>query len=143
MISSIRSYFKEVLKVIDPKLSASDHPILTDITSNNVKKNTYDILIGDLSNSPIEDAIDGEFSVTVCFYKNGGNKDETIKKFDSAYCKAIDIQALACYKKQIGTNNDIKDVQSSSVVPDTVLNNDNLFKFTIQFEVSVNYAYTI
>ena len=47
----------------------------------------------------------------------------------------------ALYKKNILQRDYIKNVTSSGIVVETINNNDNMFKFSIQFTITVTYEH--
>ena len=139
MITDIRDYFRQVINEIDSDLKEHDDPVNSDNIADTIIQDSYFIRIGDLSSSRVDSTIDGEFSVSVEIYQNGYNKP--VDNYDSAYCKAIDVQALAMKQSRIDQTGKLKSVESTGINTETIVNNDNLFKFTIQFTVRVGYYY--
>lgn len=139
MIIDIRDYFREVVSEVDSDLKEHSDPVISNNIADSIIQDSYFINIGDLSSNRVDSTIDGEFSVVVELYQNGYNKP--IENYDDAYCKAIDVQALAMKQSRIDQTGKLKAVESTGINVETINTNDNLYKFTIQFTVRVGYFY--
>ena len=138
MISETRSYFKSIVKAENSDLRAHDHPVVDEISDTNIE-DTYFIGIENMSTELLDTNIQSDISVILNIYKAGDS--DSIDDYDKAYCEAINIQAAAMYKNNIDQLNYIKNVVSSGIDVETINNNDNMFKFSIQFTVTVSYAH--
>lgn len=143
MISEIRSYFKTRIKEENSDLKANKSPIAIENVSNNIIENTYLILIGAMSSERTDTDIRSTISVSVELYKKGGNKDNKIESYDKAYCEAINIQANCMYQPHLSQETALKSVVSSGIETDSVEGNENIYKFTIQFEVTTAYTHAV
>lgn len=139
MITDIRDYFRQVVNEVDSDLKEHSDPVISDNIADSIIQDSYFINIGDLSSERVDSTIDGTFSVVVELYQNGYNKP--IENYDAAYCKAIDVQALAMKQSRIDQTGKLKAVESTGINVETINTNDNLYKFTIQFTVRVGYFY--
>ncbi len=139
MIAEIRDYFRGVITTIDSDLKEHDQPLISDNIADTIIQDSYFVLIGDMSSERIDSTIDSNISVTVELYKNGYN--DSIDNYDKGYCKAIDVQSLAMKQDRISQLTSLKSVVSNGISTETINTNDNLFKYSIQFTVTVSYFY--
>jgi hypothetical protein len=139
MIAEIRDYFRGVINTIDSDLKEHDQPLISDNIADTIIQDSYFVLIGDMSSERVDSTIDSNISVTVELYKNGYN--EPIDNYDIGYCKAIDVQSLAMKQDRISQLTSLKSVVSTGISTETINTNDNLFKYSIQFTVTVSYFY--
>lgn len=139
MISEIRDYFRGSISIIDSDLKEHNEALTSENIADTIIEDSYFILIGNLSSDRVDSTIDGSFDVTVELYKNGYNKP--IDNYDIGYCKAIDLQALAMKQDRISQLTSLKSVVSNGINTETINTNDNLFKYSIQFTVTVSYFY--
>lgn len=137
MIDEIRSYFKQVVKEIDPSLKQHDQYFISDDIPDSRLENTYFLKFGALSTDRDDESITGQMPITLEFWKNGYN--ETLENLDKAYCTAIDIQSTAMNQRRIIADSYIKSVLGTSISPSPVLDNDNLGKFSLEFTVTVKH----
>lgn len=138
MIAEIRSYFKSVVKEENKDLRAISNPI-TDEMADTVIEDSFFIGIGNMSTALLDTTIQSDIAVILNIYRAGDSDSED--NYDDAYCEAIDIQANAMFKENIGKTINIKNVISSGIEIETINNNDNMFKFSIQFTVTVGYVH--
>lgn len=138
MIDEIRSYFKGVVRSENSDLKANDKP-LTEEIADTVIENTYHLQIGSMSSVLLDTSIESDISVELSIYKAGDS--EPIDDYDKAYCEAINIQARAMFKPYISQQNYIKNVTSSGIDIESINNNDNMYKYSIQFTVTVDYVH--
>jgi hypothetical protein len=139
MIQEIRKYFSDVISEIDPDLRAHSQAKSSSLIPDTTLENSYMLDIGNLDSSREDTTINGFFTVILSLWKNGYNNP--IENYDKAYCKAIDIQALAMLQSNIDQTESIKSVVSGGITTELEQDNDNLYKFTIQFSVRVDYYY--
>lgn len=139
MIQEIRKYFSDVIREIDPDLKAHNQAKSSSLIPDTTLENSYMLDIGNLDSSREDTTINGFFTVTLSLWKNGYNNP--VENYDNAYCKAIDIQALAMLQSNIDQTESIKSVVSGGINTELEQDNDNLYKFTIQFSVRVDYYY--
>jgi hypothetical protein len=139
MIQEIRKYFSDVISEIDPDLRAHSQAKSSSLIPDTTLENSYMLDIGNLDSSREDTTINGFFTVILSLWKNGYNNP--IENYDKAYCKAIDIQALAMLQSNIDQTESIKSVVSGGISTELEQDNDNLYKFTIQFSVRVDYYY--
>jgi hypothetical protein len=139
MIQEIRKYFDDVVREIDPDLRVHRQAKSSNLIADTTLENSYMLDIGNLESSREDTTINGFFTVTLSLWKNGYNNP--IENYDKAYCKAIDIQTLAMLQSNIDQTESIKSVVSGGISTELEQDNDNLYKFTIQFSVRVDYYY--
>ena len=137
MISEIRSYLKAVIREVNTDLKSHNHTTISDNISDTQLENTYFINIGSASSGTINTDIETIFDVNVEIFKNGFN--DAINNYDNGYCQAIDIQAKAMDQSRLLQDGFMKDVNSSGVDVDSISNNDNTYKYTIQFKITCSY----
>jgi len=138
MISEIRTYLKNIVRFENKDLKTIKNPV-TDEMADTVLEDSFFIGIDNMSTTLNDTTIESEIAVTLSIYKAGDS--EPIEDYDDAYCEAINIQARAMYKKNILQMDYIKNVTSSGIVIETINNNDNMFKFSIQFTITVTYEH--
>jgi hypothetical protein len=139
MIAEIRDYFRGVITTVDSDLKEHEQPLISDNIADTVIQDSYFVLIGDMSSERVDSTIDSNISVTVELYKNGYT--DPVDNYDIGYCKAIDVQALAMKQDRISQLTSLKSVVSTGISTETINTNDNLFKYSIQFTVTVSYFY--
>lgn len=135
MIANIRSYINKSVKSIDSDLKPAKFALVGEIADTKLE-DTFEVIFGSMSSQRNDTDITSTIPVTVNIYKNGYNDE--IALFDKYYCKAIDIQARAMNQKLFHVY-EIEDVISSGIEVETVLTNDNLYKFSIQFTIRTSY----
>tara|TARA_R110002096_G_scaffold34017_3_gene97565 strand:- start:2614 stop:3036 length:423 start_codon:yes stop_codon:yes gene_type:complete len=140
MIANIREYINKSVRLIDSDLKPAKFALIGNTADTKIE-NTFEVIFGSLSSEREEYTINSVIPLTVSIYKNGF-KDET-ENFDKNYCKAIDIQSVTMDQALFRDHGGILDVESSGIEVETVLSNDNLFKYTIQFNIRVNYKYEL
>ena len=138
MINEIRTYLKSVVKSENKDLRVISNPV-TDEMADTVIEDSFFIGIQNMVSDLDDTTITSNINVILNIYKAGDS--EAIDDFDSAYCEAIGIQANAMFKKNVDQLNYIKNVTSSGIDVETVNNNDNMFKFSIQFTITVTYEH--
>lgn len=138
MIVETREYFRTIIAEIDADLNEYNQPISDDV-ADTILEDTYKIIIGNMSSERVDTTIDSTIDVTIHLYKNGYNKP--IQNYDLGYCKAIDIQAYAMKQNNISQLTHIKAITSNGINVETINSNDNLYKYSIQFTVTVSYFY--
>lgn len=138
MISEIRSYLKGVVRSENSDLKAIKHPTVDDM-ADTVIEDSFFIGIENMSSELIDTTITSNVSVVLNIYK-AGDHDAT-DDYDKAYCEAIDIQANAMFKKHVDSTENIINVTSSGIEVETINNNDNMFKFSIQFTIMITYRH--
>lgn len=139
MISEIRDYFKQVISEIDSDLKEHSSPVNSDNIDGLNIEDTYFISIGEMRSNREDTTILSEINVSVSVFESG--LSDEINRYDSGYCKALDIQALSMYQGRISQTDFLKSVESNAILPETVDSNDNLYKFTIQFTVRLEYEW--
>jgi hypothetical protein len=138
MIAEIRSYLKGVVRAENSDLKVISNPV-TDEMADTVLEDSFFIGIGNMTTALQDTTIMSDVAVIVNIYKAGDS--DSIDDYDKGYCEAIDIQANAMFKENIDQTNSIKNVVSSGIEIETINNNDNMFKFSIQFTVTVCYVH--
>ncbi len=140
MIQEIRSYFNATAKNENSDLMASDKPT-TDEIADTVIEDTFFLEIGTMGSRLVDTTIQSTIDVVLSIYKSGDTY--AIDDYDKGYCEAINIQARAMYKPYVSQQNFIKNVTSSGIDIETINNNDNMYKYSIQFTVTVDYKHAI
>jgi len=139
MIAEIRSYFKKVVRDENSDLRVISNPV-TDEMADTVLEDSFFVGIGNMSTNLIDTTIESDVAVVVNIYKAGDT--DSNDNYDEGYCEAVNIQANAMFKKHIDQTTSIKNVVSSGIEVETINNNDNMFKFSIQFTVTVCYVHS-
>lgn len=137
MISEIRSYFKSIIKQVDSDLKEYKVPTPVDLPSN-PSDCLYQIVIGNSTNTVIDNSYQSTFSVDVLLYEKA-KRDDLIAVYDKFYCKGIDIQAMAMAKNLIAQNATIKALTSNSININALATNESVYAITINFEVTTFY----
>lgn len=137
MIDSVREYFDLVIKEIDPSLVFDGYVFGTEKTSISNIGSTYKLLIGAMSTTKIDTNLDSNIRVTVVIYRH--STIDFVAAFESGYHEAVCIQASACTGDRLAQDSFIKGVTSTAITPEPIENDDNLMKFTIEFDVKVSY----
>jgi hypothetical protein len=137
MISEIRTYFKSVIKEVEPDLKTHKE-YYTDFNVPESKiEDVYFLKIGNMSSQRVDSSYTASFDVTVTIWKDG-DKD-IITKLDKAYCNAIEIMSNLQDQSRIDQTQFIKSVVGTGIDNEAIENNDNVGKFTLQFTVLVGY----
>jgi hypothetical protein len=138
MIPEIREYFKSVITEIDSDLRPHDRFFISDDIADTNKEDRYHLLIGILNTNRQDTDMVGAMSVTLKFWKNGGNDE--IARIDQAYCNAIEMQLELMKQSRISQVDFIKSVEGKVIEPTPDENNDNLAEFELQFIITVGYG---
>ena len=138
MINEIRTYLKAVVKDENSNLRSIKNPV-TDEMADTALEDSFFIGIENMSTELLDTSIESNINVILNIYRAGDS--DSIDDYDKAYCEAIGIQANAMYKKNIDQMEYIKNVNSSGIDIETINNNDNMFKFSIQFTITVTYEH--
>lgn len=137
MITEIRDYFKAVLAEVDSGLSQHDEWFSADNIADTRLEDKYFIEFGALATDREDRTNNGVMPLSISIWKNGYR--DVIDRLDAAYNCAIEIQALAMDQTRIDQTNFMKSVEGTTITPEAVASNDNLGKFTLQFNVGVSY----
>lgn len=137
MIDLIREYFNQVIKEANPELVFDGYVFGTEKTSIANIGDTYKLVIGAMSTTKIDTNLESTIRVTVIIYRH--STVDFVVTFDDGYHEAICIQASACSGERLDQDSFIKGVTSTSITPEPIENDDNLMKFTIEFDVKVSY----
>jgi hypothetical protein len=137
MISEIRTYFKTILKEIEPDLKEHKEYYTSSNIPDSKIEDTYFLKIGSMSNQKIDTNYSATFDVTLEIWKNG-DKD-IITKLDKAYCNAIEIMTNMQDQRRLKQTEFMKEVLGVSIANEAVESNDNAGRFTLNFTVLVSY----
>jgi hypothetical protein len=137
MISDIRSYFRSIIQTVDSDMKEHKSPVISTNIPDNSLENTYFLSIGTTTISRLDTINENETECMLELYKNGYSSE--LENYDTAYCKAIEILREATDKTNIAQNNQIKGVDASSISVEVLQNNDNAYKFSIQFSVKTYF----
>ena len=140
MITEVRDYFKAVIKTIDSDLKYDGKVGDEEEVGQTALDRTYKIVFGQLLPENIDSTIEATLPVTVKMYTT--LRIEEVEDYDKAYCKAIDVHALAQDKRQIDQTQGLKSVECESILPEPIETNDKVYRFTLQFTVKLAYKYT-
>ena len=140
MITEVRDYFKAVIKTIDSDLKYDGKVGDEEEVGQTALDRTYKIVFGQLLPENIDSTIESTLPVTVKMYTT--LRTEEVEDYDKAYCKAIDVHALAQDKRQIDQTQGLKSVECESILPEPIETNDKAYRFTLQFTVKLAYKYT-
>ena len=133
MIAEIRSYFRQAVNEVDSDLREHQSAVTSENIGDNYLELSYYLNIGSTTVSRINVNTENITVVTLEIYKNGYNNE--LENYDNAYCKAIDILTTAIDKSRITQTQSIKDVDANTIDVEPILDNDNAYKFSIQFSV--------
>lgn len=139
MISTSREYFKKVIREIDSDMrfdESNTEDVAIDI--NNLDR-SYKVIFGELKPSYEDSTIVSTLPVEVIIYKAMG--PDEVRDHDRAYCKAIDIHALAQDRNRLDQKDIMKMVECDGILPEAIERDDKAFKYTIQFTVTMGYKY--
>lgn len=139
MIDECRDYFKKVVKRVDPDLKHDGLLDETEKIGSTVLDNTYKLYFKDLRPETMDGSIESELDVELVIYKRIGTK--SVEEFDKAYCKAIDIHALAQNRAFYNQENTIKEVECTDIIPERIESDSLSFRFILEFTVRLGYVY--
>lgn len=139
MISEIRLYFKNVVKQVNPDFKMHRSPIEFNNIPESVIDYTYFLNISSMSSALVDTDIRSVLPVSVRFTKKGGSNE--VESYDCGYEQALDIQSLAMKKESIDQSGIIKGITSNGIEVAPILDNDNSYSYTIQFEVTLSYKW--
>jgi hypothetical protein len=137
MISEIRSYFKTVIKEIEPDLKEHKQYYTSSNIPDGKIEDTFFLKIGNMASQRIDSSYTASFDVTVEIWKDG-DKD-IITKLDKAYCNAIEIMNNIQDQTRVDQTKFMKSVVGTGIDNEAVESNDNAGKFTLQFTVLVGF----
>tara|TARA_R110000787_G_scaffold90544_1_gene191071 strand:- start:345 stop:770 length:426 start_codon:yes stop_codon:yes gene_type:complete len=137
MINEIRTYFKSVIKEVEPDLKEHKEYYTSSNIPDSKIEDTYFLKIGNMSGQRIDNNYTATFDVTLEIWKNG-DKD-IITKLDKAYCNAIEIMTNLQDQRRLTQLEFMKEVSGVSIENEAIESNDNAGKFTLNFNVLVSY----
>jgi hypothetical protein len=137
MIKEIRSYIYNCISEVNPDLKPHEEYFTDENIADSVIEDRFLMTFGTFNSQRLDSNYQGQFDVTVEIWKNGYR--ETIDNLDNAFCDAIEIMSKAQDQKRVSQDEYIKSVQGVSITPSGVDSNDNMGKFTIQFNIEVSY----
>jgi hypothetical protein len=138
MISEIREYFKTAINEVDSSYKQHKEYFTSDNVSDANLEDTYFLKIGTMVNRRIDSDYQATFAVTIELWKNG--RKDIINILDKAYCNAIEIMTKSEDQTRISQTESIKSIIGTTIEPDAVESNDNVAKYTLQFDVTVGYT---
>lgn len=141
MIDEIRSYIKQTVYAVDPKLRWDGFVFGTEVNSNNNIDNEYKISIGDVTPSLIDTNYRAIVPCVVTIYR-GFNTNDIENEYNQMFCKGIDIVSKAMDKTRQPQTDFIKNVLGTTMSPIPVEGNDNMIQINIQLDVEVFFAST-
>lgn len=139
MIATTRSYFKSIIRTIDKDLKFDGLLDESEKIGSTALNSTYKMVFGKMKISTVDSTIESELPVTVVIYKKLGVN--SVEDFDKAYCKAIDIHALAQNRKSYDQVGVIKKVECDDIDPEALDTDDKSYRFIMQFTVTLGYVY--
>lgn len=139
MITEVREYFKKVIRTIDPDLKYDKLLDSTEKVSSTMLDRTFKFYFGTMKPETIDGTIYSELPVEIVIYKKIGTNSSD--DFDKAYCKAIDIHALAQNRSEYDQEDTIKRVECIEITPEQMENDSNAYRFILKFTVSLGYVY--
>lgn len=137
MIVEIRDYFNSVISQVDQDLIFDGFALDTDKIGHTIIDNSYKLILGNSNISRIDSSYINNMEVEINIFKSSGF--ESIIDFDKIYCKSIEIASLSQDQTKITQSGFIKSVICNDITPTNFDNNDNAFKMSIRFLVSVYF----
>jgi len=137
MIDEIRAYFKSVINEVDTDLKEHNEYFTSENIPDTNLEDKFFIQFGTLSTERQDSDMIGNIPVSISIWKKGYT--DIINKLDSAYCNAIEIQAKCMDQARIEQTEFMKSVVGNSISPESVADNDNLAKFSLEFTVTTGY----
>lgn len=137
MIQEIRSYFNSVVAEVNPDIKPHNEFFTSENIADSIIEDRFMLKFGTFNSSRIDTNFEGTFDITLEIWRNGFR--DNIDNLDNAYCEAIEIMSKAQNLNKITQDEFIKAVNGVSLIPESVEDNDNMGKFTIQFIVQVAY----
>lgn len=135
-MKEIRDYFHLQARSIDPEIVEKKSPVQLPEISQVDLDCAYHLYIGPSSNpGKLNDGVEDNFACRMNIYSNAGVNDN--ERYDRAYTKAICIRNALVKAENIGQNEYINDVAPVSIVPATSDENEKVFIFSINLNVSV------
>jgi len=137
MIIAIKDFIQERINDLDTDFRFDGFGFETDkIGSLNVN-HTYKVIIGSMSSSRQDQTIESVIPVSVIIYRIGQN--DYFNDFANAYCDAIAIQSEIARQDKLDQSLFIKEFLPTGIEPEALNNDDNIMKFTINFNVRLIY----
>lgn len=140
MIEEIRTYIKETVKIVNPKLRWDKQIFGADNNSSNAIDKEYKIVFGQVTPALIDTSFRADIPATVTIYRGTGVSDSE-KDFNDMFCDGIEICGQAMKKERIPQKDSyIKNVIATASAPLPVEDNDNMIEVNIElnFEVYFN-----
>lgn len=137
-IDEIYDYFVSVVKIVDPDLKVDGYVFENDDNASAVADGTYKILMNDFVTTLIDSSYETVFDVEIWTYKVSGT--ERVKDLNKAFCRAIEISAVAQDQRRINQLRFIKKVVNGSGKREKIAGDDNSARYKIQFSVTTYYS---
>lgn len=139
-ISKVRTFIENQIKAVDKKLKAHDDAFNNENISSTKLISTYHIVYTIPSITRIDSVQDSTVSATVTFFFREGKS--TVSAFDNGMNKVNEI-AHKCQSylslQEFRTTDDfpIQLVESTSIIPEPLENNDNVIKITLGLDLLI------
>ncbi len=140
MISTTREYFKSIIRTIDPDLKFDGLLNDTEKIGSTALDRTFKMTFGNIKPGTEDSTILSLLPVEIRIYKKLCGQNP-VEDYDKAYCKAIDIHALAQNRKSYDQVDFIKRVECDEILPESVETDDKTYRFIMQFTVTLGYVY--
>lgn len=137
MILDAKEFIEARIKEIDSDLKFDGFAFDTENIGSLNANNTYKIVAGSLSTTRLDVILESVIPVSVVIYHIGYN--DYFMDFAKAYCRAIEIQSQIARQDKLDQTSFLKEFLPNSIVPEAINNDDNIMRFTINFNVRVHY----
>lgn len=135
-MEKIRDYFLANARKVDADIKAKNKPLEDVNIAQTDVDYSYHLYIGNNSTKRrLNDALDEIFQCKMKLYVNAGVEDN--ENYDKGYCKAISIRNELVKASNIGDNEFITDVEPQKILPSSAGDNDKVYIFEINVNVSV------
>ena len=138
IITEIRDYINGKVKEVDSDLNFDGLVFGDEKIGLNQSDNTYKLVIGESVPTRLDSSYSSDISSEVWIYK-AAQLNDRVNDFDDAYCKALDIASSIINQESITQDMFIKSISNSTLTPESVDDVDNVYRFRIQFTVTVYY----
>jgi hypothetical protein len=138
IITEIRDYINGKVKQVDSDLDFDGFVFGDEKIGLNPSDSTYKLVIGNSTPTRLDSSYSAEIDSEVWIYK-AAQLNDRVDDFDNTYCKALDIASSIINQETISQDMFIKSISNSALIPEPVDGVDNVYRFRIQFTVTVYY----
>lgn len=139
-ISDIRSYFDTQIKMVDATIQDFvEDPLGIEDTGGVDRARYYKLIFGVTNTIKNGSIYQDDTEITLRIFSNTQRAEQT--SFDDLYSKSIEIRDCVTDPKLVKNSLVFTEIESSSITPSAIDDNDNAFSIDILFNIRKDYCF--